>query len=649
MTTDFNNLIRIPTSPYYAFRHYFIPHEGNDHRPHAVRPKALKIYSALLIGLKLFITIFLYSSYPTVAYFSELTAETVFRLTNSARSTSGEKTLTLNSQLSVAAKAKAEDMLRAGYFDHTGPDGKKFWQWIREAGYSYTTAGENLAMDFSSAESAQNALLDSPSHRANILRSTYRDIGLGIAQGMMNGRNTTVLVELFATPQPAEPVVARATATVPSTLPTYRASLVGTSDERFMLLPGSELALWADFRNDGTTVWENAGEHVVTLNLSDPQGRESVFRHAAWTRQDRPAVLDNRTVAPGEIGRFSFLLRAPQSVGDYTESFELTAENIGWIEGGALTLPFTVLLPQQATDVTPQELVRQAFTTTSVETASPEKPETLKPSEPSQPATIAAIPKTPDWKTALVLWTTKIFWALIVFLAASLALTVLIRIRIQHSTVIAQTVLVLLLALGVTFLKTHFAENPRKPIVIGSVASAKSFTLLPQSDEVSIKRDTDFQFRVAPSQSVAWEVRGDIGSISPEGIFTAKKLGKGRILASSESETRDVEIRVVSDGTLIGAARTDATCTTLRSWLWSLLLLIYLLAGIIGAAASERSLWRWLWFAALTAGVLMLFFGTRCPGIHTWVPLTIVLCALIVGVFIVRVLRRQPYEPPFPR
>ena len=50
---------------------------------------------------------------------------------------------------SIAAQAKADDMATKGYFAHTSPDGKNSWYWFKQAGYTFTYAGENLALDFS--------------------------------------------------------------------------------------------------------------------------------------------------------------------------------------------------------------------------------------------------------------------------------------------------------------------------------------------------------------------------------------------------------------------------------------------------------------------------------------------------------------------
>jgi hypothetical protein len=60
-------------------------------------------------------------------------------------------------------------------------------------------AGENLAVDFEEAENVEDAWMNSPGHRANILNKEYEDIGIGIAQGTFQGHNSIFVVQMFGT------------------------------------------------------------------------------------------------------------------------------------------------------------------------------------------------------------------------------------------------------------------------------------------------------------------------------------------------------------------------------------------------------------------------------------------------------------------
>ena len=63
-------------------------------------------------------------------------------------------------------------------------------------------AGENLARDFSDSSSAVNAWMQSTKHRDNILQSQYTDVGFAIKEGVLQGKPTVIVVQLFGTPDP---------------------------------------------------------------------------------------------------------------------------------------------------------------------------------------------------------------------------------------------------------------------------------------------------------------------------------------------------------------------------------------------------------------------------------------------------------------
>lgn len=118
-------------------------------------------------------------------------------LTNEERIDHGLTPLQSNRTLEKAALAKANDMLENQYFDHISPTGTTPWVFIKESGYRYNYAGENLAIDFSNLEDTHQAWMKSPTHRANILEPHYRDIGIATITGEFQGRTTTITVQMF--------------------------------------------------------------------------------------------------------------------------------------------------------------------------------------------------------------------------------------------------------------------------------------------------------------------------------------------------------------------------------------------------------------------------------------------------------------------
>lgn len=128
--------------------------------------------------------------------------------TNKARASEGQAPLVRNALLDEAARLKAEDMARNGYFAHWSPTGVSPWHWFGEAGYTYAHAGENLAVHFTDSGEVVEAWLNSPTHRANILNGNYSEIGIGTAEGRYEGYDTVFVVQMFGTPAEAAPVAA---------------------------------------------------------------------------------------------------------------------------------------------------------------------------------------------------------------------------------------------------------------------------------------------------------------------------------------------------------------------------------------------------------------------------------------------------------
>jgi uncharacterized protein YkwD len=121
-------------------------------------------------------------------------------LTNTERKNQKLQPLTTNETLNRAATLKAQDMATKGYFAHTSPDGITPWYWLDQVGYKYKYAGENLAIDFINSEDVTTAWMNSPTHRANIIKDKYTEVGTGTATGMYQGHQTIFVVQVYARP-----------------------------------------------------------------------------------------------------------------------------------------------------------------------------------------------------------------------------------------------------------------------------------------------------------------------------------------------------------------------------------------------------------------------------------------------------------------
>lgn len=92
-------------------------------------------------------------------------------------------------------------MLRNNYFSHTSPIGLDPWHWFEKNNYTYKYAGENLAINYTSAEEEHQAWMESPTHKKNILSPNFSEIGIATATGNINGKKSLITVQEFGFPQ----------------------------------------------------------------------------------------------------------------------------------------------------------------------------------------------------------------------------------------------------------------------------------------------------------------------------------------------------------------------------------------------------------------------------------------------------------------
>jgi uncharacterized protein YkwD len=121
----------------------------------------------------------------------ELIRAAVLCLHNQIRQQHNLPLLKENSKLRKAANGHSDDMVDEGYFDHTTPGGSSFVDRIIGAGYvkrnDAWTLGENLAWgtgDLSTANGVMQAWMNSAGHKANILKRSYKEVGIGLRLGV---------------------------------------------------------------------------------------------------------------------------------------------------------------------------------------------------------------------------------------------------------------------------------------------------------------------------------------------------------------------------------------------------------------------------------------------------------------------------------
>ncbi|MEK7608445.1 MAG: CAP domain-containing protein [Patescibacteria group bacterium] len=181
-------------------RDHFLPHQGNEQKPQLLRSQAAILLFVLVLFLEL--GFFLRTSVDGKldTFFAAVLPSVLVDKTNEVRISERVGLLKQSPALEVAAIAKAKDMAKKGYFAHTSPDGVSPWSWIKGAGYTYSHAGENLAINFTDSRDVVDAWLASPRHRANLLNGKYTEIGIATAEGVYEGRDAIFIVQFFGRP-----------------------------------------------------------------------------------------------------------------------------------------------------------------------------------------------------------------------------------------------------------------------------------------------------------------------------------------------------------------------------------------------------------------------------------------------------------------
>jgi uncharacterized protein YkwD len=109
---------------------------------------------------------------------------------NKIRQGRGRGGLKKNSSLYAAAEAHASEMVKGQFFSHTSPSGRTMSSRVRSTGYTHGATswrlGENIAWGsstYSTAAAIVQGWMNSPGHRANIMRRAYKECGMAIAVG----------------------------------------------------------------------------------------------------------------------------------------------------------------------------------------------------------------------------------------------------------------------------------------------------------------------------------------------------------------------------------------------------------------------------------------------------------------------------------
>jgi len=220
--------------------HWFIPNKKNKFHPLALRATGLIIFLAIFLAIPIIYNLTTARQFRVLGYATNVTISDLYSLSNQERVNNGLTPLNSNKALDGAALAKAKDMMTDGYWAHIAPDGTTPWFFITNAGYSYSIAGENLAKGFNTSSGVVDGWMASPTHRDNVLNSSYKDVGYAVVNGRLSGSETTLVVAMYGLQN--ETSVVAVAGTVPPT-PTnqdqgVQAAITKTSDNNGGVVEG---------------------------------------------------------------------------------------------------------------------------------------------------------------------------------------------------------------------------------------------------------------------------------------------------------------------------------------------------------------------------------------------------------------------------
>ena len=107
-------------------------------------------------------------------------ATQILNLVNQERKKAGLSALKLNTKATTAANTRAKELVSS--FSHTRPNGSSFSTALKSAGVTYRGCGENIAAGYQSPSAVMEGWMNSSGHRANILKTNYKELGVGYYQ-----------------------------------------------------------------------------------------------------------------------------------------------------------------------------------------------------------------------------------------------------------------------------------------------------------------------------------------------------------------------------------------------------------------------------------------------------------------------------------
>lgn len=406
---------------------YFIPHEGNNYKPHSLQQAAM--LAMVMMVLVSFVATNLHALFWISSDWlvSTVLPAVIVDLTNEERQADSLVQLRRNPVLDEAARLKAEDMARNEYFSHYSPTGVSPWYWFGEVNYNFVHAGENLAIHFTDSDEVVEAWMDSPTHRANIMNGNYREIGVGTAKGTYEGFDTVYVVQLFGAPS-AVPSIAE-TPVVESPLVTQALPTVAgeeLSNEESQIKPVDDVVVLAEAVQITEQVETGGPDPVLVESESLPVNDGPV-----------EGVYDNPILEPGDAVKYEDI-----------PVYELGNDDTAMVDSKNTEETLEVAEVNVMDD-------RVVVYSEHISTSTGGIPATIE--DKSAGSTSSSFVGSLATQPHLILQ--YLYAMLALFVVISLTLAILVEIKLQHPLQIAYSVALLLLMYGLYQVHTYVVSG----------------------------------------------------------------------------------------------------------------------------------------------------------------------------------------------
>ena len=132
---------------------------------------------------------------------------------------------------------------------------------------------------------------------------------------------------------PTDPMYHRLWTTWPGRVPFLARYVRESNSGTEVIRRGRTITHWVEFRNDGGRTWKSdVSRGGIALATWDPPAHDSRFAASDWPKPWLATEVNQSSVPPGSVGRFTFGLRGSAPVGSYTEEFNLLAQGVRWFD-----------------------------------------------------------------------------------------------------------------------------------------------------------------------------------------------------------------------------------------------------------------------------------------------------------------------------